>query len=217
MLFCVVAFFSWKNADRDRWKEKKEKESRKLEEKWDGEVVTTPARNACSLLHYHSEKSGYSAYRLAQFAEAPLLWHSYSMLFSSSFNPPLRYMYRRMRKCMVHIPKIQTTQTDVVSYLVHCVTRCTSQYITTPKTRFFCYSFYIYSPVAISSFILAIAAAGLRPLGHVRVHYAIVSMISNAQCQYAYVEDGVASVKRHGVLHLLLSLGAVRILLVRLC
>lgn len=133
------------------------------------------------------------------------------------FTPPLRYMYRRMRKCMVHIPKIQTTQTDVESYLVHCVTRCTSQYITTPNTRFFCYSFYIYSPVAISSFILAIAAAGLRPLGHVRVHYAIVSMISNAQCQYAYVEDGVASVKRHGVLHLLLSLGAVRILLVRLC
>ena len=47
------------------WKEKKEKESRKQEEKWDGEVVTTPARYACSLLHYHSEKSGYSAYRSA--------------------------------------------------------------------------------------------------------------------------------------------------------
>lgn len=37
---------------------------------------------------------------------------------------------------MVHISKIQTTQTDVVSYLVHCVTRCTSQCITTSRTPF---------------------------------------------------------------------------------
>jgi hypothetical protein len=55
--------------------------------------------------------------------------------------------------------------------------------------------------------------AGLRPLGHVREHYRGVSLEdTNQLASWTHVEDGVASIQRHRVLHLLLSLRAVRVL-----